>query len=60
MNWITRFLRYVKTWRKHRKIVKELNALDDKTLKDIGLNRGDISHLIWLQEDKLRTGTKGK
>ena len=58
MNWINRYLNYLKTWRKHRKIIKELNAFDDKTLNDIGINRCDIDSLIWLQEDKQKRGTK--
>jgi uncharacterized protein YjiS (DUF1127 family) len=58
MNWINRYLNYLKTWRKHRKIIKELNALGDKTLNDIGINRCDIDRLIWLQEDKQKRGTK--
>jgi len=58
MNWITRYLNYLKTWRKHRRIIKELNSLDDKTLQDIGINRCDIDQLIWLQEDKNKRGTK--
>jgi uncharacterized protein YjiS (DUF1127 family) len=58
VNWINRYLNYLKTWRKHRKIIKELNALDNKTLNDIGINRCDIDSLIWLQEDKQKRGTK--
>jgi uncharacterized protein YjiS (DUF1127 family) len=37
-------------------VVKELNALTDKQLKDIGINRGDIDRLVWLDEDKERRG----
>jgi len=59
-NWIVRFLRFVNTWRAHRRIIKELNALDDKTLRDIGINRCDIDTLIWLEFDKERRGTNGK
>jgi uncharacterized protein YjiS (DUF1127 family) len=58
MNWINRYLNYLKTWRKHRKIIKELNVFDDKTLNDIGINRCDIDRLIWLQENKQKRGTK--
>ena len=58
MNWITRYLNYLKTWRQHRQVIKELNSLDDKTLKDIGINRRDIDRLIWLQEDKQKRGIK--
>lgn len=58
MNWVQRYFNYLKTWRRHRKVIKELNALDDKTLADIGINRCDIDRLIWLQEDKDKRGTK--
>jgi uncharacterized protein YjiS (DUF1127 family) len=56
MNWITRFLRYVATWRAHRKVIKELNALTDKELADIGIARADIDRLVWLGEDKTMRG----
>lgn len=56
MNWFTRYLNYLKTWRQHRQVIKELNALDGKTLKDIGINRLDIDRLIWLKEDKQKRG----
>jgi len=59
-SWIIRWLRYVKTWREHRRIIKELNALDDKTLRDIGINRCDIDTLIWLEQDLERRGTHAK
>ena len=58
--WIMRFLRFVHTWRAHRRIIKELNAMDDKTLRDIGINRCDIDTLIWLEFDKERRGTNAK
>ena len=57
-NWAIRWLRYVNTWREHRRIIKELNALDDKTLRDIGINRCDIDRLIWLEYDKEKRGNK--
>lgn len=57
-NWVIRWLRYVNTWREHRRIIKELNALDDKTLRDIGINRCDIDRLIWLEYDKEKRGNK--
>jgi len=56
MNWITRFMNYLITWRKHRQVIKELNALTDAELKDIGINRGCINDLIWLNEDKDNCG----
>lgn len=57
-NWIIRWLRYLNTWRQHRKVIKELNGLDDKTLRDIGINRCDIDMLIWLEHDLERRGKK--
>jgi len=58
--WIIRFLRFIHTWREHRRIIKELNALDDKTLRDIGISRCDIDTLIWLEFDKERRGANAK
>ena len=59
-SWVMRWLRYINTWRKHRAIIKELNALDDKTLADIGIRRCDIDSLIRLDHDKKRRGTNAK
>ena len=59
-SWIIRWLRYLNTWRKHRVVIKELNAMDDKTLADIGIRRCDIDSLIWLDQDKKRRGTNAK
>ena len=56
MNIITRYYNYLKTWRKHRDIVKELNRLTNRELADIGINRGDIDRLVWLEEDKKQRG----
>lgn len=55
-SWTVRWLRYLNTWRKHRRIIKELNAMDDKTLRDIGISRCDIDRLIWLEYDKEKRG----
>ncbi len=56
MNWFKRFFNYINTWRKHRDVVKQLNALTNRELSDIGLNRGDIDRLIWLDSDKKQRG----
>ena len=58
MNWIKRYWFYLKTWRNHRAIIKDLNQLTNKQLKDIGITRGDIDNLVWLPEDFNRRGTK--
>lgn len=56
MSIFVRYWNYLKTWRKHREVIKELNRLTDTQLEDIGLNRGDIDHLVWLKEDKQQRG----
>jgi len=56
MTWFERYWNYLCTRKEHRKIIKELNGLTDKELADIGINRGDIDRLVWLQEDKQRRG----
>lgn len=56
MTWFWRYLNYLATWREHRKAIKMLNMLSDRQLKDIGLNRGDIDRLVWLEEDKTMRG----
>ena len=58
MNIFSRYFNYLKTWRKHRNVIKELNRLTDTELKDIGINRGDIDRLVWLDKDKQERGTK--
>lgn len=66
---LMRFVRYVIDWRKTRSVIRQLNMLSDKTLKDIGINRGEIDHLVYtlLQEEqkgtnkhKAMTKAKGK
>ena len=56
MNIFKRFYNYLMTWRKHRDIVKQLNRLTNRELQDIGINRGDIDNLVWLQDDKASRG----
>ena len=56
MNFFKRYYNYLKTWRKHREVIKELNKLTNRELADIGINRGDIDRLVWLDEDKQQRG----
>jgi uncharacterized protein YjiS (DUF1127 family) len=57
MTWFRRFLNYIITWREHRAVIKELNALTDRELHDLGINRCDIDRLVWLDEDKKKRGS---
>lgn len=59
MSWFWRYMNFLATWREHRRVIKELNSLTDKELKDIGINRADIDRLVWLGEDKDARG-RGK
>lgn len=56
MSWFWRYMNYLSTWREHRKVIKQLNAMSDKELADIGINRYDIDRLVWLEEDKTMRG----
>lgn len=56
MTWFRRFWNYVMTWRNHRAVIKELNALTDKQLDDINISRHEIDRLVWLEEDKKKRG----
>jgi uncharacterized protein YjiS (DUF1127 family) len=57
-NIFVRYWRYMLTWRKHREAIKQLNALSDATLIDIGINRCQIDELIFKKEDRMKRGTK--
>ena len=59
MTWFWRYMNYLATWRTHRIAIKQLNALTDKELADIGIARADIDRLVWLEEDKTMRG-RGK
>lgn len=52
MKIIWRWVNFVITWREHRNVIKTLNKLSDRELRDVGLYRGDIDRLVWLKEDK--------
>ena len=56
MSLLKRYLNYLKTWRAHRDAIKTLNRLSNKELRDIGLTRGDIDRLVWLEEDLQERG----
>ena len=51
-SYLVRFVRYVIDWRKTRTVIRELNALSDKELKDIGISRHEINNLIYRLEDE--------
>ena len=57
-NIFVRFLRYSVLWSEHRKVVKILNTLTDRELKDIGLTRGEIDNMVWLETDKQQRGKR--
>lgn len=56
MSLLRRYWNFLATWRKHRETIKVLNRLSNKELKDIGLTRGEINNLIWLDTDRIQRG----
>ena len=58
--WVWRFLKYIQTWRAHRRVIKELNMLSDLELRDIGINRCDIDRLVWMKDDMEKRGSNDK
>jgi len=52
MSIFKRYWNYMNTWREHRRVIKELYAMDDRQLTDMGIARADIERLIWLDEDR--------
>ena len=57
-NIIVRFIRYVVDWRDTRSVIRELNKLSDKQLKDIGMNRGEIQNLIYRLHEESKPNEK--
>lgn len=57
-NMLMRFVRYVIDWRKTRAVIRELQTLSDKQLKDIGISRGEIRYLAYTQQQKEQEATK--
>jgi len=55
---LMRFVRYVIDWRKTRAVIRELNMLTDKQLKDIGISRGEINHLVYTLDQENQKGSK--
>jgi len=55
---VVRYFNYLKHWRTHRETIKSLNRLSDRELRDIGIQRGDIDKMIWLDEDRVQRGKK--
>lgn len=60
MNIFKRYYYYLRTWRAHRQVIKQLNELTDHELDDIGIPRGDIDRLVWLELDKQRRALNEK
>ena len=55
-SYLVRFVRYVIDWRKTRAVIRDLNRLSDKELKDIGISRGEIENLIYRLEEEDKNG----
>ena len=54
---LAKLLAPVIAWRRYRTALAELNALDDRTLADIGIVRGDVPRVaagLWMPESAVR------
>jgi uncharacterized protein YjiS (DUF1127 family) len=60
MTWFWRYMNFLATWREHRHAIKQLNTLTARELNDIGISRSDIDRMVWLQEDKDKSGKETK
>ena len=50
--YISAFLRAFDKWRRYRSAIRELSALDDRILNDIGLSRATIRKVSWTGSDR--------
>jgi uncharacterized protein YjiS (DUF1127 family) len=44
---LSHFLRFLRQWRRFNASLRELDALSDRELADIGINRSDIVRVAW-------------
>lgn len=63
--WMTttvKLLAKIQHWQARRRAIAELAALDDRTLRDIGLHRGDIRRFVegLLAAQKTSTTSRGR
>ncbi|MBZ0147638.1 MAG: DUF1127 domain-containing protein [Pseudorhodoplanes sp.] len=45
--WIASLVAALRTWTRYRATVRQLSRLDNRTLRDIGLNRSEIARVAW-------------
>lgn len=57
-SYLVRFVRYVIDWRKTRSVIRELNKLSDRELKDIGISRGEVNRLVYTLAQEKEQGQK--
>jgi uncharacterized protein YjiS (DUF1127 family) len=48
---LTSFIRLVRRWRQHAEAVRELAALNDRELADMGITRSDILRVVRQHEE---------
>jgi uncharacterized protein YjiS (DUF1127 family) len=45
--WIASFVAALRTWSRYRATVRQLSNLDNRALKDIGIERTEIERAAW-------------
>ncbi len=49
---LTQLIRFLRSWRRYNRSVRELSLLDDRGLADLGISRSEIPAVAWDAAEK--------